>query len=199
MENEKSTVYKGNQLEKEFAEFMKEQLGYEKYRLQKRVKGSINSKGTDVDIIAQKASAKGRRFKKITIYYYLISLFVFCIGSVLLALDNIGAGTFFLTLGIGGFASTIFFLVQSKRHDIEHGWVECKNHKTKIDLPKIDKMLREYNDCASMGEIETRNCIKYFVSASGFMENALKFAIKQGIMCYEKNKEGEFVKSEYWT
>jgi hypothetical protein len=34
---------------------------------------------------------------------------------------------------------------------------------------------------------------------SGFMENALKYAKSNGIICFEKNQNGEFIQSQYWT
>ena len=195
-----TTKEKGDKLEKEFAEFMKNELQYEKYRIQKRVKGSINSKGTDVDIIAEKTNDAGRRLKNNSLIFYIISAFIFFIGFVILATDgNVGLAIMFISFGLGGIGITLVLILESKKLNVSHGWVECKNLKSKVDLPKIDKMLREYKDCVETKEMDARNCTLYFVSASGFMENALKFAIQNRIICYEKNESGEFVQSQYWT
>lgn len=90
-------------------------------------------------------------------------------------------------------------IVCSKCHESKHYWIEsskrwkCANCGMTENL-KAGTMMEKTK--VSL-KIWFKYVSKYFVSSTGFVENALKLALKNGFVCYEM-KDEKFVKSEYW-
>lgn len=193
-----NTKEKGNELEKEFAEYMVKELGYIEYHIQHPVGGKYNAQGTKVDIIAKKKGDDAKKKNKTSITFrwlFIISLVVLITLLIFENYDNI----------IYPIVFCLIFLVVSIRYNIlsensfDYGWVECKNLKTKADINQITKMLREFSDYSHTGSKELNVKALYFVSANGFIDNALKYALDHNVICYEKDNKGNFKIKNFWN
>lgn len=195
-EDEQTSYAKGRELEIEFSLFMKRELGWNKVRVGAHLPQKMNKKGAAIDIISERLDERGKGFHRFGMWWISIALLCILI-SLYIIFTEIGTGELFLLFGIllaiGGF----FFMYQSGKYNKENGWVECKNLKGKVNLPQIDKSLREYREYRNSGDKEYKFEYHYFVSKSGYIENALRYAIEHNIICYEKSGD-TFKKVGYW-
>lgn len=192
VEDEKTTVSKGDSLEKEFGAHMKQNLNWHTVRVGAHLKGKINDKGAKVDIIGGRLDERGQRFKSVGKAYLIICFILIVAGLTIgysnedqdLAMALVWGGAFFEIIGFIAIAISI-------KLNKENVLVECKNLKGKVNINQIDKSIRELKDYRESGDKEYKFVKHYFVSTSGYMENALKHAQQHGIVCFEK-KNGKF-------
>lgn len=193
------TAYdKGRELEFEFSNYMKTNLNWHKIRVGAHLPGRQNSKGSAVDVIGESLDERGQRFAKLAISWMMISggfilLSFFCIMS------GLGTGVVFLCLGFISLGSGFYFKSHIEKYNKMNAWVECKNLKGKTNINQIDKSLREKRDYLLSGDTEYKFTHHYFVSANGYVENALKYAKDNNIFCFEKKKDGSFSEVQYWN
>ncbi len=195
-EQEITSYEKGHSFEDEFAQFMKRELKWEKVRVGAHMAGKANVKGSAIDVIGERLDQRGKNFSLIGIGWMLISLMSVAIALIYLIMDW---GDGFLGLLIGGlmFLGGAFFTYQSNIFNKENAWVECKNLKGKVNINQISKSIREITDYRDSGNKEYKFEYHYFASASGYVENALKYAVDHNIICYQK--EGNtFKRVGYW-
>jgi len=187
---------KGIELEKEFCEYLKTDLGWEKARVRSQMASKFNMRGTNVDIITQRLDDRGRRLKLVSNFYFILSAIAFLLG-IYLTIDDDSIGMIIMLVGVFIFLGAIFSLNLSEKLNKENAWVECKNLKTKVNISQVQKTIDEYNHYKESGNNEYKFVECYFVSTNGFIENALKLAIDNHIICYTK-ENGIFKKIEYW-
>ncbi len=198
VDNEEETTYdKGKKLENEFCVFMKKELNWTKARVGAHMTGNLNAKGTSIDVLGERLDERGKKFKNVALFVLIFSLLMLVYGFIWLINDwdnnGIGFMIFSLMLMLGGFV----FIGQSEKYNKENAWVECKNLKGKVNINQIDKSIRELNDYRNSGNKDYKFEYHYFVSASGYIENALKYAVEKGLICYEKSGD-TFKKVGYW-
>lgn len=156
----------------------------------------MNKRGAAIDIISERLDERGKKFQQLAVIALLLS--VAMIGSALFMIySELGTGELFLALSVTIGLGAIIFMFQSSKFNKENGWVECKNLKGKVNINQIDKSLREYREYKNSGDKEYKFEYHYFVSKSGYMENALRYAIENSIICYEKSGD-TFKKVGYW-
>lgn len=191
METEnQSTKEKGAKLEREFAKYMKDQLGYDECYLNQKVKGKISTNEYEVDIIGKILSEEGRKRHNESLIVMVIGALILFFGFLdIIQIDKsvmiiIGAITF-----IGG-----IIFNDSKKKLYEYTWVECKYYKNKVGKDIVNTLKYKVNDNNSSNDkkFEFKNAI--LVSGSGFIGNALRFAKELSIDCFEKVGEMEFNK-----
>lgn len=193
-----NTKEKGNELEKEFAKYMVKELGYSNYHIQYSVKGKLNPKGTAVDIIGIKRGENSKRLENMSFAFRIIFLMLIIPSAILMIAGEFNVSIFLL------FASIISIVISIRNKNLaessyEHGWVECKNLKTRANFNQISKMLREYKDYINTGDKELKITELFFVSTNGFVDNALKYAKDERVNCYEKDKNGNFIQTKFWN
>jgi len=196
-EQEETTYDKGRELEHEFAQYMKANLRWHKVRVGAHLPGKSNRKGASIDVIGEVLDERGEKFHNIAILWLIIAGILLA-SSLVWAfedLENGGIGLliFAVMFAMGG----IVFLLQSDKHNKRNAWVECKNLKGKANINQVRKSIEEYKDYKASTDKEYKFDTHYFVSASGYIENALKYALENGIECFEK-KENKIVKATYW-
>ena len=197
-EQEEGISYeKGREFEEQFAQFMKDELGWNKVRVGAHMTGKNNAKGTSIDILGERLDALGRKYKGISTKWIFGSvLLVICSG--IWHFGNMGAnGFWFFILGLLSSMGAIIFHILSITNNKQNAWVECKNLKGKANINHISKMIREYNDFKASKNEDHRFTHLYFSSANGYVENALKMAMDNGIICYTK-KGNSFQEVKYW-
>ena len=196
---ELTSVEKGNELENEFALFLKEKLGWAHTRTKAHLPGKQNRKGAEIDIIARRLDRTGIEYKKLFRWYIGICSVFFLSGMYLgfFTEDNSTSAIICIVSSVAFFIGGVLFYWFSLDRNTECAWVECKNRKTKTTISHVNKSVCELKDYKASGDKDYRFNTHYFVSANGYMENALKYALENGIICYEK-KDGHFVVSQYW-
>lgn len=191
-----NSYYKGANFEIAFGEFMKSDLGWNGYVIRSQQKARLNNRGSNVDIVAHRPDSRIERFNSAALFILVIG--ILCIAPPLFDLqidgiDNEQIGIIGKVFIVGGFA----YILLGKLFSKEYAWVECKNTKAKTTYEQISKCVHEYEDYQSLDSKEYNFVRKYFVSSSGFVENALKLALDKGFECYTL-KDGKFEKVEYW-
>lgn len=195
----KTTRQKGEELQVEFGEFLKKELGYNKYRSGCLVHGNLNPKGTEADVVAEKLDARGISFYKMAKIFYLITFILIGLSIYLFIINLLDGALIFLFCGAAYFFFTMLFINWSRKHNSEHCWAECKNQQSKINIEQIGKLLREYNDYQKSGDNVYKFNKIYFASATEYMDNALKYANANNVDCYLRIKKNKFKKAEYWV
>ena len=191
LEDSQTSYLKGRELEEEFAAHMKKNLGWTSVRVGAHMKGKENSKGASIDVIGECLDERGVKFHRVSMSILTSAIFMVLVGITLLFEDiDGGSEVLLISIFVSGLAG--FFLWQSDVYHKQNAWVECKNLKGKATISMIDKSLREKRDYIASGDKEYKFEYHYFVSASGFVENALKHAVAHGMFCFEK-KDGKFV------
>lgn len=199
---EESTYDKGRKLEIEFSVFMKHELGWKKTRVGAHMAGKLNRKGAAIDVIGERPDERGRKLHNLALLYLILGsmLLIFGAMDIFLELHLLGdyyLSEIFIMLALVFVGGSLFTIFVSLKYNKENAWVECKNLKGKVNINQIDKSIREYKDYIASGDSEYKFEFHYFVSSNGYVENALKYAIEHGLVCYEKSGD-TFKKVGYW-
>ena len=196
-ENEGVSYEKGREFEKKFASFLKEELGWDKVRVGAHMSGKSNAKGTSIDVLGERLDEMGVKYKKISSRWMMASG-VLGIGALIWFLQDWGSdGFWFFILCLLSVMGAMVFRMLSDANHKKNAWVECKNLKTKVNINHMSKMLREYNDFKSSKNDDHRFTHLYFASANGYVENVLKMALDNNVICYTK-KGRTFVEEKFW-
>ena len=98
-EQELETVFeKGIGLEKEFCEYLKTDLGWEKARVRSQMASKFNMRGTNVDVIAERLDDRGRKLDIISKLYGIIC-FLFIIYGIYLSIQGSEDANIFIYFG----------------------------------------------------------------------------------------------------
>lgn len=192
-----SSHQKGAKFEKEFAKYMKTNLGYNDAVTKRKVRSAVNTANTEVDVIGFKVdpSGKNRRNSGLILMSFAILFFflkgVYTFDNENNALDSISnalINVLLLLAIIGGY----LVFNKSKTFESENGWVECKDRKNKSTYDYVQKMLDEFNNYQKCNDTKYKFTELYFVSANGFVDSALDFAKQNNIRCFVKDSNGAF-------
>lgn len=192
-----NAYYKGANFEILFAEFMKSDLGWDGYAIRSQQKGKANSKGAQVDIIGKRKDDKGRKLYNLFLIFLIIAFGLIIISLVLYTDNYLELMQYSALLSIVFALGALFSFLYGRNFYQENAWVECKNRKGKATYEQVQKSIHEYKDYIDSGDKEYKFITRYFVSATGFVDNALKLALDNNIECYEYI-EGRFEKVTYW-
>ncbi|GEC77585.1 hypothetical protein [Flavobacterium aquatile] len=193
-EVETTAFAKGLKLEKEFCEFLKTNLGWTSARIRSQMSAKNNMRGTQVDVIAERSDDRGRRITKVAWFYIIIAVSLIFVGIVM---DDSDLKTIILYLSVSTSFLSLLTIFLSTLFNKEHAWVESKNRKTKTDIRQIQLTISQVNEYKNSGNKEYKFTEVYFVSPSGFIENALKLAEDNNIKCYCK-QDGKFIEAKFW-
>lgn len=111
------------------------------------------------------------------------------------ALNDFAMFLFILGIGIGLIGALL--LRKSREYWVEHAWVECKNRKKPTDIVQIETVWSQWQHYHLTNNKQYKFRYLYFVSASGFVENALKVATDRKINCFIKEGD-KFKQIYYW-
>lgn len=197
-EKEGVSYEKGRQFEEQFSDFMKEKLGWSKVRVGAHITGFNNAKGTSIDVLGEKVNPKAAEYKNSAWLWVAVTAGCAIFSLLFAALEVTGGVTAF---GIGAIVSLIVAgnnFSNSSTYATEHAWVECKNLNAKVTINQVSKMIREFEDYKASKNDKYKFTHYYFASASGYVENALKMAEENNIICYIK-KGRSFEEVKYWN
>jgi hypothetical protein len=183
---------KGKAFEQLFCDFMKSDLGYSNAKIRSHVKSSIRSRGTELDVIGERKSAFGRTMIRIGVFYLILCAIIFWLSFYMNDGTIAWEAVFFEVLGGAAIIASIVY-------NVEHAWVECKNQKDKVSLEQMQTMVLAHAAYESSNDKEFKFRMKYFVSSSGFMEDAFKYGISKDVVCYIMNKSGNFEVANFWN
>jgi len=203
MTDSKRVLYsaKGKKLEREFAEWMKSDLGYSKTYLRVPVKGKVSERSYEVDIHAVKHSKLMNAFWSVGIALLLLAVYAHYAEDT--QIENLAArivrtivpdqaGNALWILGI--FGLILGLLGRSKTK--VHAWVECKNQKSNVKRHQIQKLISSVKDVRDLEEPKWQPKRVLFVSGTDFDADALNFAREYGVTCYRRKPEGFELVSE---
>jgi hypothetical protein len=182
---------KGKLFEQRFCAFMKSDLKFREGKTRGDFPSGIDSKGTEVDVVAEKSSYWGKMLRALCLFSLV------CLCYFIYLLGTLGDVKYLMCeLSVGAIA--IGTAVLSYRLNVEHAWVECKDRKEKTPIGDIQAMINKYEAYQQTNNKKFFFTKKYFVSATGYTDDAYHFAKSKGIICYiEKN--GTFVPANYWN
>jgi|CXWL01.1.fsa_nt_gi hypothetical protein len=191
-----NAFYRGAKFEEMFAEFMKRDLRWSGYVIRSQQKARLNNRGSNVDIIANRPDSRIERFNSAALIVLMLGIVAFGLNLLEIQIPNVSTDT----IGSLGFIFLIGgsgYILLGKLFSKEYAWVECKNTKGKTTYEQVSKCVHEFEDYQSLENKEYRFVAKYFASAAGFVENALKLALDKGFECYTY-KDGKYEKVNYW-
>lgn len=181
---------KGKAFEQKFSIYMMTELKYDSIKRRKSMTGSESIKGSEADIIGVIYDIRGKRLK--TAGLMLIGLAILLAICILAKLIHYDFAYFFLLFAVGG----IIYVELSKKLNDKYTWVECKNRKNATDLRTVRDFYNVVQDYNNSKDKKISISKMIFVSASGFVDNALQFAVSKNIDCYKLNDKS-FEKIEY--
>lgn len=193
---EESSHQKGAKFEKEFAKYMKTNLGYDNAVTKRKVRSAANTANTEVDVIGFKNDPRGKELRMISYICISFALVVFIFKMFYTYDENntLDSSSNAIILGLvtlfslGGY----FAYHKSKSLERENGWVECKDRKNKSTYDYVQKMFDEFSNYEKSNDTTYKFTELYFVSANGFVDSALQFAKRNNIRCFVKNSDGAF-------
>ena len=198
MANSKRLLYsaKGKSLEREFAEWMKSDLGYSKTYFRVPVKGKVSERSYEVDIHAVKHSKVMNAISMTGIALFLLAVYAYCADNarikdvaarIIRVLNPDQASNALGIIGVIGF----FLGLYGKSKTMVHAWVECKNQKSNVKRHQIQKVISSVEDVRALEE-EAKWQPKrvLFVSGADFDHDALNFAREYDVTCYRRKSEG---------
>jgi hypothetical protein len=181
----KSNNEQGKKLEDDFALFLKNNLGYTKVDTRITVFSRKNPNGSNVDVMGKKNSNQGKRIMLLSKIMMYLSLPIMLIPAFLSTISVSYTQIFTLAaIGLSMIVLSAMILGLADYYSAEYAWVECKSSKDKTTFDQVDTMVSRFN--AHMKNKHKRYNFKekYFVSANGFIDNALGHAHSNGIICY---------------
>jgi len=195
----KTTYKKGIELEEKFSQYLKDEMGYTETKIRFQVKQANNSRGANIDIIGRKLSEKGKFLKSLGITYLIIFFLLIVLGIILLSnnIEDWGGGLIFSGV-IFEIFGTIAYALGLKYYNTNI-WVECKNLKNKVNITQVRKMIDEINAYKNSGDKKYRFKEFAFVSASGFIDNAIELALANNIKCFIINNKNKFQQINEWS
>jgi hypothetical protein len=195
----KQNDYKnGADFEQRFANYLVTNLGYDNYQVRNQVKSVNNSRGTNVDIIGRRLDARGKRLENLGKIYLYLTGFVAAFGILLMFLmDDKWCGTVVILIAVVIEVIAYVAVLKGIEFAFENIWVECKNLKGKADITQVRKTIDEISDYQKSGDTTYKFAEYAFVSANGFVDNAIGLAIKHGIKCYIV-EDGKFKRVTNW-
>ena len=115
---------KGIELEELFRDYMQKELGYHKVRTRAQVVSDFNSRGINVDVIAEVKNKRYESMKVGAIILYGASI-IYAVIAVFLAADLVISNAYlygFLGISIAACVSATIFLFRYQDNIIQHGW-----------------------------------------------------------------------------
>ena len=200
MATKETTFKKGINLEKSFAEYIKKEIDYEKVKIRHQVPQANNNRGANVDVIGEKLNENGETLKKLGMWYYIIGITAYIVSFFLYLVNEINEDTF-VSIMFSGIVFIIIggFIYIIKRNNIVNIWVECKNLKGKANITQVNKMLTEIKSYRESEDNKYKFKEFAFVSANGFVDNAIELAINNGIKCFILDKKDKFKEVTEWN
>lgn len=144
---------RGKSLEREFADWMRSNLGYKKTRLRVPVKGKIAERGYEVDVHGEKFSPFWNFVRLGGAFIVLLAALTVmmpkdfeAVGEVfkgvIASIEPTWAGSALLIVGGTGLA--LGFM--GKNRATTHAWVECKDTKSNVKRAMVQKLAASVED-----------------------------------------------------
>lgn len=193
----RSEKRRGISLEREFAEWMKSELGYTTTKMRQPIKGRVAERGYEIDIKAKKYSRVWDMAWRLGIILLILSIVTYLLPNemqsvrqamekVVTNFDPALAGSAVFVIGIIAFV--VAYL--GKRKATTRAWVECKDTKSKVKRAQVQKLISSVQDVRENESGTWKPGIMMMVSRMGFDADALNFADEKKILCYEATADG---------
>jgi len=188
---------RGISMEKQFAEWMKSDLGYNSTRRRVPVTGKISERFYDVDIYAEKFSRAWELARRLGLFLFVLSIITYVLPTemepvrnlmvaVVASFDPTWASSAVFVIGVA--AVVIAYL--GKRRATRFAWVECKDTKSNVKRAQIQKLISSVQDVRDSEDAKWKPDVVIMVAGSDFDADALNFARETDIVCYRRS--GDF-------
>ncbi|NVO04303.1 MAG: hypothetical protein HXX09_16540 [Bacteroidetes bacterium] len=188
----KARYKKGLDFENEVAKYMTEVLKYDDVEVRPRVSGKISDRGYEIDVLAKINDRGGDTIKKIAIVFFVTAIVLIFWW----AFDIVGEWAIIIALVL--LVGSIAYVLISKSFVAKYIWIECKNLKSKTKRSHIFELTQKYKDYKQNKYVKWNIINLMFFSVSGYDSDAKEFAKENGIICYEKADNEEFVKTNIY-
>ena len=185
---EEAHVYKGQEFEREVAEWLKRHFGCTSASRNERVQITMGARPFECDVHAVRGSALGRNLRRLAGVFLLIALVAYLLHRA--GVESTTYAVLFALLGVGCFA--LSFYVKGQKE--QHVWVECKNLKGNVNRDQINKVVMTVSIARQSQTVAWKPDLVLFFSATDYDKDALYFARRIGIACYRK-VGGKFVRA----
>ena len=181
---------KGVRLEKDFAVWMKNNLGYHRILPRQFVRGKVASRPFEVDLYGIKESPFWKLFEILGIILVIIALLTM-FGELdgvryyvkdIVEHINLRVRGALIIIGVSG----IILGYWGNKKQTKHAWVECKNLSTNVKRDHIFKLNSAVKDVMKSNNKTWKPDIVIMVSGKGFDIDALNFARSHNIVCYKQ-------------
>jgi len=193
------TAYKkGLEFELEVANFVKNELKFDDVEVRPRVSGKNTDRGYEIDVLAKEIDNRGEKISSLSVKLYIIGivLIVFSILDYLLEWNIVGIG--FIIVGFVPIVGSLLYSIigKSKNMNDTYVWIECKNLKTKVKRTVISELTHKYDDY-NLQKDKNWNINRLMAfSSSGYDHDAKVLAKSKGVILYEKDDNGKFIKTK---
>ncbi len=191
-EQPQSTHEKGTYLEDLFAEYMKDELGWDSTKTRTQMKSYYTNRGSNVDVIAERQDSRAGVFTTLSFWFLGIAVAIF-IAAIFVDQSGIALAALSITLAAG---SMVYVLI-GRRLNAQHAWVECKNRHGNVCFDEMQKMVHQLEAYKASGDKDFKFVDCYFVSSTGYADTALKLAMDKGVTCYVL-KDEKFSEVSFW-
>lgn len=189
--NAKTSHAKGEDFERLFARYMINELGWTGYIIRPYQKSKSNNRGSEIDIVGERKDKKGEELKRRGWAFLAAFVFLIAFGTFLVLEVDETVGLTLIIVAVLIEVLAVIILEKGKKLHTESVWVECKNRKSKSNYDDMHKSIGQLKEYNATKDRDRRYVAHYFVSASGFTNEALEYASKNNVTCYEY-KEEEF-------
>jgi hypothetical protein len=186
---------RGENLEHEFAHWMKSNLGYSKTEMRVPITGKVSERSYEVDIHAIKHSRLMNSIRILGVILLLLALYAHFtndeeIGNIATRIvRTISPDQAGNALWILGFVGLIGGLWGRSRTKV-HAWVECKDQTANVKRHQIQKLISSVEDVRALEEPKWQPKRVFLVSGTDFDPDALNFAREYEVMCYRRTRDG---------
>ena len=188
---------RGVRLERQFAEWMKSDLGYNSTRQRVPVTGKVSDRSYEVDIRAEKFSRAWELARRLGIFLIGLAIITYILPTEMEPVRNLmvtivasfhpaWAGS--AVLVVGSAAVVIAYL--GKRRATRFAWVECKDTISNVKRAQIQKLISSVKDVRDSEDAKWKPDVVIMVAGSDFDADALNFAREDNIVCYRRS--GDF-------
>lgn len=180
----------GAQFELDFATWLREEKGYDQTEVRHLAQADEESWPYEVDVHAIRFSRRSRRLQlggayamllASATYFFDLTELAASMNSMAALIDPSFAGSGVFLVGLIGFLVGMY----GKKRQALHAWIECKDWKSKVSRPVVEKLVGR----SSLLQRAEEDTIM-LATRTGFSRPALEAARGAGVECFVQSSDG---------
>lgn len=181
----------GKKFEKDFADFMIQELGWKSAKTRQFRTGKISDFTYEIDIHATKGGEQFDKLRKLGMLTIILTFLGFLlyetqeVQSLILStgIPPSDLATYAILFSLFGFVIGMY----GKNNLEKHAWVECKDTKKRVNRKQINNLKNSVEDVRNVSKSDSKwyPDEMIFASKNGFNPDAITHANEYGITLYE--------------